>query len=64
MDNNHDDLNYRSGDLNEGDGYAAKFNPDAQKHAIEAMEEDEAARVNQLPEERDDDDEAMDAYGL
>ncbi|GAA4928808.1 hypothetical protein [Mucilaginibacter defluvii] len=63
MDNNHDDLNYRSGNLNEEEG-AAKFNPDAQKHAIEAMEEDEVARIKQSPAEGDDEDEAMDAYGL
>lgn len=64
METNRDDLNYRDGNLNEQEGYATKFNPDAQKHAIEAMAEDELVRIRQSAGKQDDEDEAMDAYGL
>ncbi|MCD8741432.1 hypothetical protein LT679_12520 [Mucilaginibacter roseus] len=64
METNHDDLNYRDGGLNKEEGSAVKFNPDAQKHAIEAIEEDEAARIDEPTKKRDEEDDAMEAYGL
>lgn len=47
MNTNSDDLNDRDGHLNKDEESGARFNSDAQKHAIEAMEEDEATRLQQ-----------------
>lgn len=62
MNANSNDLNDRDGHLNKDDESAARFNSDAQKHAIEAMEEDEAARVKPASKEKEED--PIDSYGL
>lgn len=64
MNINNDDLNEHVDHLSETDRDAARFNTDAQKHAIEAIEEDELAKPQQPESKQGDKEDPIETYGL